>query len=795
MDKKVFISHSNQDKEIADIVCSSLENAGIGCWIAPRDIPYGSDWAGEIADAIEASRLFVFLLTESSNNSRQCPKEITIADNANIPMICIVVDNVVINSTLKYHFSSKQQAVMIDASQIKTQMGEIVGSIQNALNDVVSFQNDQTSISGQSHTELQIGFDEQMDQKFDELFGPDRPAFSDKSALEKKIEAIEGEKFIQRFAMGITAPKSSLENYRPFLDDRELSLFPEDYSATGLNGKHFTIKNIPGVITVAYEVVDQVDYKSFSRFSNPVILEYLDSDDDSGESTRTFFVDHGGDAQIAMFHFDAQNNKVFVNSGMLIGNTLRMSKHPTSITFTSNLRNELDSLNLSAYDLTLMKDCEEGYDGTGKEYYHETDLRMAPAIIINPDDATQVKREVYYDEKSSSLKARIKLIKNKSYFAFKIVDDDNRGSIAKLSNVEKAKYYLEGAYGFPKDIMAAVECLSVDESDESLRMLARIFREEFDEINEANEYLRQAITKGSKEAIVDLIVNYISKNESLALALDELDKLVASDNPCAKFVAASIIELHRQDSLSIRDLFELYYSSAENGYMPAVVRLNCVSAEEIKNCNKLELFEWYESTFERRTELAGFCLGSAVFFGWDVAPYKKYGFSLIKESADKGNRNAQYALFVIYDTDKQLMDKSEALKWLETVAATRIGLCTKLANRYIDGEGCIVCDENYRNAIDVLRRATEIGDTTAMNNLGWLYMHGLGCEPQYDLALKLFEIASSNGSAAATFHLGEMYEAGMGVTQDIEKAKSLYVIAAENGSKKAADRFSKINFN
>ena len=136
MQKKVFICHSSQDKEIADIICSSLENAGIGCWIAPRDIPYGSDWAGTITDAIKASRVFVFLLTKNSNNSHQCPKEINIADNSNIPMICITGDNVVPNSTLEYYFSSKQQAIMIDVSQIKMRMEQIIDSINGILNGV-----------------------------------------------------------------------------------------------------------------------------------------------------------------------------------------------------------------------------------------------------------------------------------------------------------------------------------------------------------------------------------------------------------------------------------------------------------------------------------------------------------------------------------------------------------------------------------------------------------------------------------------------------------------------------------
>ncbi len=29
------------------MICKRLESSGYSCWIAPRDIPYGNDWAGE----------------------------------------------------------------------------------------------------------------------------------------------------------------------------------------------------------------------------------------------------------------------------------------------------------------------------------------------------------------------------------------------------------------------------------------------------------------------------------------------------------------------------------------------------------------------------------------------------------------------------------------------------------------------------------------------------------------------------------------------------------------------------
>jgi hypothetical protein len=40
----VFISHSSKDKLTADAICHSLEQNGIRCWIAPRDVRAGANY-------------------------------------------------------------------------------------------------------------------------------------------------------------------------------------------------------------------------------------------------------------------------------------------------------------------------------------------------------------------------------------------------------------------------------------------------------------------------------------------------------------------------------------------------------------------------------------------------------------------------------------------------------------------------------------------------------------------------------------------------------------------------------
>ena len=42
----VFISHASQDHVVAEEICRLLEEDGIRCWIAPRNVDPGHDYAG-----------------------------------------------------------------------------------------------------------------------------------------------------------------------------------------------------------------------------------------------------------------------------------------------------------------------------------------------------------------------------------------------------------------------------------------------------------------------------------------------------------------------------------------------------------------------------------------------------------------------------------------------------------------------------------------------------------------------------------------------------------------------------
>jgi formylglycine-generating enzyme required for sulfatase activity len=76
MAQQVFISYSSADKAIADSICSALENAGISCWMAPRNIAPGTDFPTAIVDGVNAARAFVLILTEHAAASPHVLSEV-----------------------------------------------------------------------------------------------------------------------------------------------------------------------------------------------------------------------------------------------------------------------------------------------------------------------------------------------------------------------------------------------------------------------------------------------------------------------------------------------------------------------------------------------------------------------------------------------------------------------------------------------------------------------------------------------------------------------------------------------
>jgi hypothetical protein len=111
----VFISYATDDRQVAEKVCTALESGGIKCWIAPRDVPFGADYAEAIVDGISSSRLIVLILSSHSNASPHVKREIENAysDNSGRAVLPLRIENIEYNKALRYFLGSAQ---WLDAS-------------------------------------------------------------------------------------------------------------------------------------------------------------------------------------------------------------------------------------------------------------------------------------------------------------------------------------------------------------------------------------------------------------------------------------------------------------------------------------------------------------------------------------------------------------------------------------------------------------------------------------------------------------------------------------------------------
>ncbi|MBV8807207.1 MAG: toll/interleukin-1 receptor domain-containing protein [Acidobacteriaceae bacterium] len=92
--RDVFISYKNEDRQAADSICAALESENISCWMAPRDITAGQEWAVAIVQALQSSKTFVLLLSAHSRNARQIAREAELADRQNLPLITFRLEDV-----------------------------------------------------------------------------------------------------------------------------------------------------------------------------------------------------------------------------------------------------------------------------------------------------------------------------------------------------------------------------------------------------------------------------------------------------------------------------------------------------------------------------------------------------------------------------------------------------------------------------------------------------------------------------------------------------------------------------
>ena len=130
--KQVFISYSTKDQLQAEAVRNVIEQNGITCWMAPRDIPGGSNYTKEIPHAIRDCQAFVLMLSQNAQNSPWVLKELDRAVNEGKIILPFQLEDITLNDEFNFLLTGAQR---YDAYQKKSEALQLLISRIKAIID------------------------------------------------------------------------------------------------------------------------------------------------------------------------------------------------------------------------------------------------------------------------------------------------------------------------------------------------------------------------------------------------------------------------------------------------------------------------------------------------------------------------------------------------------------------------------------------------------------------------------------------------------------------------------------
>lgn len=168
-----------------------------------------------------------------------------------------------------------------------------------------------------------------------------------------------------------------------------------------VQGKHFSITDPKGVNTVIYQI-NKTRKEYLDKYPKYTVERLENSEELVGDlSKKTFYVEDPRKEgnQLAIFSF--AKDRVVINSGILLGNEVKITKRPEPFKFNTLYSEETEY----------------------KEFDYTPNLKRA-ITIIDPETTEELKPRLFFDEKTNEVKGKCKLKPYKSYFAFEISEGE-----------------------------------------------------------------------------------------------------------------------------------------------------------------------------------------------------------------------------------------------------------------------------------------------------------------------------------------------------------------------------------
>jgi len=126
--RRLFISHASQDAEVAQKTCSALESAGFLCWMAPRDVKPGAQYADAIVRAINEAQVIVLVLSASAIASSHVGREVERAASKRKQIIAFRLDAAPLNPALEY-FLGESRWIDVPALGMRAALAKLAEAV------------------------------------------------------------------------------------------------------------------------------------------------------------------------------------------------------------------------------------------------------------------------------------------------------------------------------------------------------------------------------------------------------------------------------------------------------------------------------------------------------------------------------------------------------------------------------------------------------------------------------------------------------------------------------------------
>ena len=132
-----FISYSTKNQTQADAMRNLLSKNGIRTWMAPYDIPVGSQYAQVISQALKGCDCLVLMLSRDSQNSVWVGKEVERAVHYRKPIFPVQLEEVVLNDAFELYISTDQLLPVRKVEENSREIRKLLLSILTCLEQTV----------------------------------------------------------------------------------------------------------------------------------------------------------------------------------------------------------------------------------------------------------------------------------------------------------------------------------------------------------------------------------------------------------------------------------------------------------------------------------------------------------------------------------------------------------------------------------------------------------------------------------------------------------------------------------